>query len=71
MTLMEALQEPEAEINLQFFLRWGVGGAGDGCEYVIVAKNGEHHDRVRFMRLGIANFVQRQSALSAILQVHR
>lgn len=43
-------QEPEAEVNLQFFLRWGVGGAGDGCEYVIVAKNGEHHDSVRSLK---------------------
>ena len=47
-------REPEAENNLRFFLRWGVGGPGDGCEYVIVAKHGEHHDLVsgnQFMTL--------------------
>ncbi|KAK9848558.1 hypothetical protein WJX84_002458 [Apatococcus fuscideae] len=37
--------EPEAENNLRYFLRWGVGGAGDGCEYVIVAKAGGTDDK--------------------------
>ncbi len=39
--------EPEAESNLRFFLRWGVGGPGDGCEYVIAAKKGDGKDGVR------------------------